>query len=172
MTVEVVVNGRTYTVVVERVPSIPHRYKLSWGGRSRLVDARRIDRTTLSLILLDEEGGSHEVRCLENGSRGDLTLYLRDGVVSATVGGLRSRFRATMETVGVGEQRVVAPMPGKVVRVLVKPGDDVAPRQALVVVEAMKMQNELSSPKAGRVKQVAVEAGMSVEAGRLLVVVE
>ena len=63
-------------------------------------------------------------------------------------------------------------MPGRIVRVLVKPGDEVALRQGLIVVEAMKMENELGSPKAGRVTEVAVVEGVSVEAGRLLVVVE
>ena len=63
-------------------------------------------------------------------------------------------------------------MPGRVVRVLVAPGDEVAARQPVVVVEAMKMENELRSPKAGRVKDVAVTEGASVEAGRVLVVVE
>jgi biotin carboxyl carrier protein len=63
-------------------------------------------------------------------------------------------------------------MPGRVVRVLVARGEAVAARQPVVVVEAMKMENELRSPKAGRVKDVAVEAGTSVEAGRALVVIE
>ena len=58
------------------------------------------------------------------------------------------------------------------VRVLVAPGENVAARQGVVVVEAMKMENELRSPKAGRVKEVAVAAGASVEAGRVLVVIE
>jgi biotin carboxyl carrier protein len=63
-------------------------------------------------------------------------------------------------------------MPGRVVRVLVKAGDEVAARQGLVVVEAMKMENELTSPKAGRVREVGVSEGTSVESGRLLVIVE
>ncbi len=63
-------------------------------------------------------------------------------------------------------------MPGRIVRVLVRAGDDVAAGQPLVVVEAMKMENELKSPKAGRVKEVSVTEGMSIEAGRLLVVVD
>ena len=71
-----------------------------------------------------------------------------------------------------GEQRIVAPMPGRVVRVLAQPGDEVELRQPLIVVEAMKMENELRAPKAGRVKEVAVEPGASVEAGRLLIVIE
>ena len=66
----------------------------------------------------------------------------------------------------------MAPMPGRVVRVLVKPGDEVAPRQGLVVVEAMKMENELSSPRAGTVREVTVSEGASVEAGRLLAVID
>ena len=71
-----------------------------------------------------------------------------------------------------GVQPVVAPMPGRVVRVLVSPGDEVAARQGVVVVEAMKMENELRSPKAGKVKEVNVTPGTSVEAGRVLVVIE
>ncbi len=63
-------------------------------------------------------------------------------------------------------------MPGRVVRVLVSPGETVAARQGVVVVEAMKMENELRSPKAGRVKDVAVNAGDPVEAGRVLLVIE
>lgn len=71
-----------------------------------------------------------------------------------------------------GPQRVTAPMAGKVVRVLVKAGDAVQARQGLVVVEAMKMENELRSPKAGTVAEIRVAAGASVEAGAVLVVVE
>jgi biotin carboxyl carrier protein len=63
-------------------------------------------------------------------------------------------------------------MPGRVVRVLVGPGDEVEARQPVLVIEAMKMENELRAPRAGRVKDVAVEQGASVEAGRVLVVIE
>ena len=63
-------------------------------------------------------------------------------------------------------------MPGRVVRVLVAAGDEVAARQGVVVVEAMKMENELRAPRAGRVKEVSVAAGTSVEAGRILAVIE
>jgi biotin carboxyl carrier protein len=87
------------------------------------------------------------------------------------VNGRRSR-RGGEVAGAAGEQRIVAPMPGKVLRVLVQPGQDVAARQPLVVVEAMKMENELSSPRAGRVKEVAAVEGQSVEAGRVLIVVE
>ena len=73
---------------------------------------------------------------------------------------------------GRGPQRITAPMPGKIVKVLVKPGDSVDARQALVIVEAMKMENELRSQKAGTVSEVRVMEGASVEAGAILVIVE
>jgi biotin carboxyl carrier protein len=115
-------------------------------------------------------GRSHRVAITE-GASGELTLALADGVVRATVNGRRSR-RGGEVAGAAGEQRILAPMPGKVLRVLVQPGQDVAARQPLVVVEAMKMENELSSPRAGRVKEVTAVEGQSVEAGRILIVVE
>jgi biotin carboxyl carrier protein len=63
-------------------------------------------------------------------------------------------------------------MPGKIVRVLVKPGEAVTPRQVLVVVEAMKMENELRAARAGTVSAVFVSEGQSVEAGTALVTVD
>jgi biotin carboxyl carrier protein len=71
-----------------------------------------------------------------------------------------------------GPQRIVAPMPGRIIKVLVKTGDSVAARQGLVVVEAMKMENELRSPRAGTVAEVRVTEGMSVDAHTVLVVVD
>ncbi|WP_433984431.1 biotin/lipoyl-containing protein [Tunturiibacter empetritectus] len=63
-------------------------------------------------------------------------------------------------------------MPGRMVRVLVEMGDAVEEGQALIVIEAMKMQNELKSPKAGRVARIAVAVGDAVGSGDVLVVVE
>jgi len=71
-----------------------------------------------------------------------------------------------------GPQRVTAPMPGKIVKLLVKPGDKVQPRQGVVVVEAMKMENELRARAEGTVTEVRVTEGSSVEAGAILVVLE
>jgi acetyl/propionyl-CoA carboxylase alpha subunit len=71
-----------------------------------------------------------------------------------------------------GQQEIAAPMPGKVVRVLVAPGDMVEAGQGVVVVEAMKMQNEMKSPKAGRVTEVRTRPGAAVLAGEALVIVE
>jgi biotin carboxyl carrier protein len=71
-----------------------------------------------------------------------------------------------------GPQHITAPMPGKVVRVLVSPGNQVDQGQGLVVVEAMKMQNEMKSPKSGRVLEVKAKPDATVAAGEVLVIVE
>ena len=67
-----------------------------------------------------------------------------------------------------GRQQIVAPMPGKVVRLLVDAGDQVEAGQGLVVVEAMKMQNEIRSPKRGKVERLLVKEGKAVNAGEVL----
>jgi biotin carboxyl carrier protein len=70
-----------------------------------------------------------------------------------------------------GPARILAPMPGRVVRLLVAAGSDVAAGQGVVVIEAMKMENELRAPRAGRVHELPVREGQAVEAGALLAVV-
>jgi biotin carboxyl carrier protein len=70
-----------------------------------------------------------------------------------------------------GRQQVVAPMPGKVVRVLVQQGESVEAGRGLLVVEAMKMQNEIRSPKTGAVERLLVTEGQAVNAGEILAVV-
>ncbi len=71
-----------------------------------------------------------------------------------------------------GRQTIVAPMPGRVIRVLIEAGQEVEEGQGLIVVEAMKMQNEMKSPKAGRVVEVKTAAGATVAAGDILAVIE
>ena len=70
-----------------------------------------------------------------------------------------------------GRQHVLAPMPGKIVRVLVQAGDAVRAGQGLLVVEAMKMQNEIRAPKSGTIDRMAVLEGQTVNAGEVVAVV-
>lgn len=84
----------------------------------------------------------------------------------------RKHRRSTIEHSIEGRQNLVAPMPGKVVRVLLGAGDEVTLGQGVVVVEAMKMQNEIKSPKSGRVIEVRVIEGATVNANQVLAVVE
>jgi biotin carboxyl carrier protein len=170
---EIDVNGRSHTVTVERTGT---RYRIEADGRVDVVDIAPVDASTFSMIVLGDREVSHEVSVVEGREPGDVEVYLRAGVVQAHIagapGGRARRGVGGGAGVGVGPQRVVAPMPGKIVRVLAAPGDQVTARQGLVVVEAMKMENELRAPRDGRVKEVHVEQGALVEAGRLLVVIE
>lgn len=73
---------------------------------------------------------------------------------------------------GEGKQTLAAPMPGKIVRVLVAQGDAVEAGQGLIVIEAMKMQNELKAVRPGRVVSLSVAEGAAVASGDVLIVVE
>ena len=84
----------------------------------------------------------------------------------------RERSRRSGAAGAEGRQNIVAPMPGKVIRVLVATGDSVAPGQGLIVVEAMKMQNEMKAHKAGKVIAVAAREGATVAAGEVLATIE
>jgi biotin carboxyl carrier protein len=86
----------------------------------------------------------------------------------------RKRMRAGSEAGGRSGGRVtlVAPMPGKVVRVLCAAGDEVAAQQGVLVVEAMKMQNEVQAPRAGKIIEVRVREGQTVNAGEVMAIVE
>jgi biotin carboxyl carrier protein len=171
VTFEIELNGRIRSVSIERVPAHLHHYRVTVDGVARLVDAVRIDEGLLSLILSDGDGASHQVAVTDGASPGEQTVILSEGALQVVVNGRRAR-RGADAAGAAGEQRILAPMPGKVLRILARPGDEVTLRQPLVVIEAMKMENELASPKAGRVKEVSIAEGQSVEAGRLLLVVE
>jgi biotin carboxyl carrier protein len=170
MTFDIEINGRARTISVERAAA--GRYRVIVDGHAHVVDAARIGSFGLSL-LMDGAGISRDVQISPGSAPGEMLVRLDGLSATALVDGRRSgRASADGGTHARGEQAVVAPMPGRVVRLLVSRGDDVAARQGVVVVEAMKMENELRSPRAGRVKEVTVAAGASVEAGRVLVVIE
>lgn len=171
MTFDIEVNGHTRVVSIERAAA--GRYRVVVDGHASEVDAVRIGTFGLSLLLDGGGGISREVQVAPAGTPGDMLVSIDGRTVAATVNGRRTgRGGADIGAGARGDQAIVAPMPGRVVRVLVAAGDPVTARQAVVVVEAMKMENELRSPKDGRVKEVAVAPGASVEAGRILVVIE
>jgi biotin carboxyl carrier protein len=168
--VELVVNGRARRVTVTRAESPANVFDVEIDGERWRVDAERIGAHTLSLLL---GGVSREVTVTPDpAAAGQLIVRAGASIVPVTANG-RRRFGASHDAAAsAGPQRVVAPMPGKIVRVLVGPGEAVAARQPLVVVEAMKMENELRAARNGSVAAVHVQEGQPVDAGALLVVVE
>ena len=84
----------------------------------------------------------------------------------------RSRLRRTVSRGHDGAAAIKAPMPGKIVRLLATEGAEVHAHQGIVIMEAMKMQNEIKSPKAGTVKRILVAEGAAVNGGDLLATIE
>ena len=166
-TFEIEIAGRVHTVSVERVDD-GHRFRLKMDGVEHLIDAMEYGKGAWSIIAPGTGASTQAV--IRPGDGADTLVEIGSVAVPLVVNGRRARRRADHGGPD-GEQRILAPMPGKVLRVLVAPGDQVSARQPLVVVEAMKMENELSARRAGQVREVAVQPGASVEAGRLLIIV-
>ena len=101
-----------------------------------------------------------------------LIVHVNGRAVTVPMQTWRARARAGVTDHAAGPKRVVAPMPGRVLKVLVKVGDIVTARQGLVVVEAMKMENELRAPAAGTVVAIRAVEGALVDANAVLVVLE
>ena len=159
--------ARSYTVEIEEVGR--SLYRVAVDGNEFLVDGKKTGLTNYSLIVdnrsfeVDVDITEDEYRVLVDGRSYHVELVDERRV---RLGGLQSGIQLQ------GRQRVSVPMPGRVIAVLVGEGDRVEKGQGLVIVEAMKMENEVRSPIAGEVKQVPVKAGDALEAGALLMVVE
>jgi biotin carboxyl carrier protein len=133
------------------------------------IDVARIDAQTLSILI---GTSSYDVSIVTGPAADQLTLSVGGTVVGATLNGRRRRGRKEESgSAEKGPQQLKAPMPGKVVRVLVKLGDKVGPRQPLVVIEAMKMENELRAVAEGVVSELHVVEGQSVDAGAVVALV-
>jgi biotin carboxyl carrier protein len=143
-------------------------WRVSLDGQTINVDAVEIAPNTISILL---DGQNFEFSVMQSAD-GKLKLQTGGKEFSAEVIDPRAwsgRRHGHVET--EGRQQVLAPMPGKVVRLLVKAGDHVEAGQGLLVVEAMKMQNEIRSPKSGTVERVLAKEGQPVNAGEILCVV-
>ena len=158
------VDGRTLRVEVRGKNG---SYTVTLDGRPLAIDLSESGRDFASLLI---EGRSYEVG-LERRPTG-YTVVLEDDVLSVDLTDAVRGGGATPKRAASGPARVTAPMPGKIVRLLVELGEEVVAGQGLVVMEAMKMENELRAPRAGRVKQLGVREGQAVDTTALLVVVE
>ena len=140
-------------------------WRVVLDGRPVAADVAEIAPHTLSVLL---DGYSFEI-CVTPSPDGKLKLQAGAQEFIAEVIDPRAwsgRRHGSVEA--EGRQQIVAPMPGKIVRVLVKSGDAVEAGQGLLVVEAMKMQNEIRSPKSGVVERLLVQEGQAVNAGEIL----
>jgi len=158
---------QSYTVEIEETGKSV--YRVSVDGNEFLVDGKKTGRTNFSLIVdnrsfeIEVDNSGDEYRVLVDGRNYHIRLLDERRVrVGAAQAGLQLQ----------GRQTVSVPMPGKIIAVLVSEGDAVEKGQGLVIVEAMKMENEVRSPIAGAVKEIRVKPGETVEGGAPLVIVE
>jgi len=144
-------------------------YRVSVDGNEFVVDGKKTGRTNYSLIVdnrsfeIEVDNAEDEYRVLVDGRSYHVHLVDERRV---RVGDGQSDSQIQ------GRQRVSVPMPGKVIAVLVSEGDVVEKGQGLVIVEAMKMENEVRSPIAATVKEIKVKAGDTVEGGAVLVIID
>jgi biotin carboxyl carrier protein len=153
------------TVELERDAS---GWKITLDGQPIEANAAEIHSNLISLLL---GGQSNEIHIVQ---LPDGQLKMQTGLQEFTAEvadprAWRGRKHGALEAEGL--QQVIAPMPGKVVRLLVQTGDKVETGQGLLVVEAMKMQNEIHSPKSGTVERLMVKEGQPVNAGEVLCIV-
>jgi len=144
------------------------RYQVTIDGQEHLVDAHLVQNSLWSILHgadsfeVDIQGRDEEYEVLIAGDCYKFSL-------------MNEQRKALMRTAGkggAGKAMVTSPMPGKVVKILVAEGEDVQADQGIIVVEAMKMENELKSAVAGKVKEIFVKEGEVVESGAKLIFVE
>lgn len=176
MKYEITVGGTTRLVTIEpEAAPGPFTHRLSWSEtgadgvvreETHLVNVLRPSPEAFHLLI---DGESWEAGCTPVGADG----YLVDVVgTTMAVGVVDPRRKALRLGTGAAGGLVATQMPGRVVRVMVAVGDAVAKGQPLVVVEAMKMENELKSPLDGVVGELYVTAGQAVDSGAKLVRVD
>ena len=164
------------------------RFQIEVGGRVREVGIEprgaaldvTLDGSPVNVEVRAVGGGRFSLRFPGTGRQHDVVVARgRGGDIEVLVGGLQVPTRLRPEgwagkraaKSGDAPERVLAPMPGKVVKLLVRAGDRVTARQGVIVVEAMKMENELRAGRDGVVREVLVNEGASVDAGAPLVVI-
>ena len=164
MTYDITIDGKSHRLELSRADG---RWLCRLDGREIEVDAVLARPDVLSLRVGTQ---AYEVKCER--VAGDTHIWVGSARFAAEVRdprSLRSRVRTVDDH---GPKKLTAPMPGKVVRILVTQGAEVEAGAGIVVVEAMKMQNEVKSPKKGTIQKILVSEGAAVNAGDVLAIVE
>ena len=176
MTYDVLIDGKPYRVQLQRSSDDQRSWVATIGDRTVELDAALREPDVLSLII---NGRSYEVE-RERGTSQDaeasgdsFNIIIRGRRYAAELRDPRAlRSRRAQGLQGAGPKKLVSPMPGKVLRVLAAQGSTVEAGAGVLVIEAMKMQNEIKSPKRGMIKKLFASEGAAVNAGDVLAIVE
>lgn len=158
---------QTHTIEVQELEA-DHLYRIVIDGKERIVDGRQLSAHMYSLLVEDqsftidvtEKDDQYTVSC--EGKTFQFSLLDERRALRPGEGG----------SSGVGDTEVRSLMPGKIVEVLVSVGDEVGQDQGVLIMEAMKMENEVRASTAGTVTAILVAEGQAVEAGELLLELE
>jgi biotin carboxyl carrier protein len=161
---DVSIDGRSFRLELERKDG---GWACRLDGRAIEIDAVLARADVLSLRIGNK---AYEVKCERVG--GEMHLWVGSARFAAEVRDPRSLRGKTRAADDHGPRKLTAPMPGKIVRVLVSEGEAVEAGAGVLVVEAMKMQNEIKSPKKGTIRKILVSTGTAVNAGDVLAIVE
>jgi biotin carboxyl carrier protein len=164
MLYDVTIDGKNYKLELNRAEG---QWSCRLDGRDVPVDGILTRPDVLSLRIGNL---AYEIKSERVGS--DLHLWVGSACFAVEVRDPRSLRGRTRAGDSQGPTKITAPMPGKVVRLLLHEGDEVEPGAGIAVVEAMKMQNEIKSPKKGRVQKIFVSEGAAVNAGDVLAIIE
>ncbi len=166
MTYNVVVDGKKHELELMRGERTWH---CKIDGQEIEVNAELTARDVLSVLVA---GKAYEIK-RERSLQGELHMVIGSARYAVDVQDPRSlRTRRAAASFETGQQRLKAPMPGKIVRIVVKEEDEVKAGQSILVMEAMKMQNEMKAPKAGKVQKILTAEGSVVNAGDTLAIIE
>jgi biotin carboxyl carrier protein len=158
--------GRHFTIEISKSNGL---YHLTWEDKSFNVDAIRKNRQSFSLLI---EGKSYEVTLEKHGASFSVS-FSNDTVRFNLIEARKFRASELVKKPGVsGKHEILAPMPGKIIKVAVAENGQVEEGDPLLIMEAMKMQNELKAPAPGIVKQVRVKEGEAVASQQVLLVLE
>jgi len=164
MTYEINIDGKNYRLELTRSNG---RWDCRLDRHEVLVDAVLARRDVLSVLI---GGKAYEIK--RECTATDMHLWVGSVRYAVRVRDPRSLRSRQASDDDLGPRKLVAPMPGKVVRVLVREEAEVEAGQGIVVVEAMKMQNEIKSPKKGVVRKLTASEGANVNSGDVLAIVD
>lgn len=168
--VEVEVDGSVRKLALERKGE---GWLLQMDGRSIPVDLTEPMPGVLSLLIEEGDGRVRSYRCVRTECAGEEAIAVGSALHRVAVSDPRSlRGQRKRMGAGNGTLQIKASMPGRIARVLVQAAESVKSQQGIVVIEAMKMQNELKTTRDGRVTELRVSAGDKVSAGQVLAVIE
>jgi biotin carboxyl carrier protein len=165
MIYEIIAGGKPHRLELEKAAD---GWECRLDGQPVRIDAVIPRRDVLSLLV---DGHAYEIKREQTAT--DLHMWVgssRFAVELSDPRSLKSRQKAGGDE--AGPKKIVAPMPGRVVRLLVAEGSEVEAGQGIIVVEAMKMQNEIKTPKKGIVKKISAKPGAAVNPGDVLAIVD